>query len=133
MNIYADAGAIKVWNNSYYTIASVYLSPSSDCYWGSDELSGYIYSGHTHSWRVSPGYWDIKVVDNYGDSATSYDNYIGVGCVYWFTFYGYNSASSKSSCFNDLKNKNNFNFDFIIKDLVEKCNRLEYVDVYNLK
>ena len=117
VNIYADCSAIKIYNNSYNTIVSIYLSPSSDTEWGNDDLSGYIYPGEVHSWRISTGYWDIKVVDEYYNYATSFDNYIGTGVVYMFTYY---FSLAKKNTDSSLKNKENFQFDKPTNDRVEK-------------
>lgn len=131
VNIYADAGAIRVWNNSYYTIVSVYLSPSSDDYWGCDDLSGYLYPGYIHSWRVSPGYWDIKVVDEYGDYSTSLNNYIGTGQIYWFTYYGLKRGLLKNDTNNKFKNKSYIKFEISTQDRIEKYRQLEYLEIDN--
>jgi len=123
--IYADAGAIKVWNNSYYSITSVYLSPSSDSYWGSDDLSGYLYYGYINSWRVTSGYWDIKVVDEYGYYDTWYDIYVAIGEVEWFTYYGY--CSHKNGSYQ--KNKENYQFEKPLSDRLKKFEQQEFKEV----
>ncbi|MBD3341196.1 MAG: hypothetical protein GF353_18970 [Candidatus Lokiarchaeota archaeon] len=120
VNIYADCGAIKVWNSSYRTIVSVYLSPSSNYNWGYDDLDGYIYSGYIHSWRCASGYWDVKVIDDYGYYSTSYDNYISVGEVYWFTYYGSNNPEMMNQPENPTKQKANPQSDKFGDDRTEK-------------
>jgi len=118
VNIYADAGAIQITNNSSFTIIAVYLAPSSDPNWGENDLHGYIYPGETCSWRVCPGYWDIKVVDTRGYYATSYDYYIGMGDVCSLT-YGSLCKNQENS---PSKNKENFLYSEPIVDRIEKYN-----------
>lgn len=89
--IYADGGGIKINNNSSaFTITHVYISPSTSPVWGNDQL-GYDTIGPQswRSWTVSPGYWDIKVRDNYGDEFTSFDNYISLDQTTQFNYTGF--------------------------------------------
>lgn len=76
-NIYADGGAIKLHNNSNFTIYSVYISPSSSSSWGADQLgTSLLYAGNNMLWTVSQNTWDIKVVDIYGDSYFLWNKYV---------------------------------------------------------
>ena len=68
VNIIGDAGEIEIWNNSNsFYITEVYLSPSDDLTWGSDDLIGVIGPDESVVWKVTVGRWDIMVVDNYYD------------------------------------------------------------------
>lgn len=93
MDIYPDGGGIKIWNNfSYTTIYAIFLSPSSDGYWGNDDLSGYLYSGESAFWTVEPGWWDIKVVDEYGYEYEIFDRYISLDETSIFYTSGWNKS-----------------------------------------
>jgi len=74
--IIADAGAIKIENNSSKYIKSVYISPASENNWGGDALNGTIGPGEYMYWRVRPGYWDVMVIDQNNISYSSYNNHI---------------------------------------------------------
>ncbi len=118
VKISADAGAIGILNNSTYRIVAVYLSPSSSGNWGGDDLTGIIYSGGSFRWTVSPGYWDIKVVNQYGQSSISYDNYVQIGNVKWFTYSMLNLTLKNIP----IKEKQNFIYSIPADDRVLKYN-----------
>ena len=93
IDIDTNAGEIIIWNDSYsFYITEVYLSPSSDPYWGSNDLSGTIGPGQWVSWYVTPGWWDILVVDDWGDEFYSFDNYISIEYTLWFYYDGFKSG-----------------------------------------
>ena len=77
-DIEADAGAVEVRNYGLPDITEVYIAPSESAYWGQDVLSSILETGESGYWTVEPGWWDIKTVDQYGDSEEFYDNYIGL-------------------------------------------------------
>jgi hypothetical protein len=92
IDIYTNAGEIIVWNESDdYTILEVYLSPSDDISWGSNDLMGTIEIGQWVSWYVTPGWWDLLVVDNCGEFII-FDIYIGLGDTYIYYFDGLKSG-----------------------------------------
>ncbi len=62
-SIEADAGAMVINNTSGRTIDRIYLAPSSDPTWGSDDLSGTISSGSSYIYTLSAGNWDIRIID----------------------------------------------------------------------
>ncbi len=75
--IIADAGGLEIDNNSASSyIYEVYIAPSSDTEWGIDQLSGTINPGGYVIWRVSPGSWDVLVVDDQNKGYASYNNNI---------------------------------------------------------
>jgi hypothetical protein len=58
-----------VYNNSSYTIDHVYVSATSDENWGQDRLgSDYFPPNYTFKLPVYPGWYDVKLVDEDGDS-----------------------------------------------------------------
>ncbi len=59
MNINSDAGIIRIENETFYDITEVYLAPSDDQYWGSNDLYGTIGYWEYAEWLVTPGYWDV--------------------------------------------------------------------------
>lgn len=98
VEIIGDAGEIAIWNNSNnFYVEEVYLSPSSDTTWGEDDLVGYIGPGETVTWKVSSGYWDIKLVDDYGDEFVSLDNYINPETTTTFEYTGFKKSSNSAS------------------------------------
>ncbi|MCS6800011.1 MAG: hypothetical protein NZ898_16095 [Myxococcota bacterium] len=63
-----DAGsgpALVIRNASNRTICYVQISPSSDSQWGPDRLgaSETILPGRIRGWRVTPGNWDVRILD----------------------------------------------------------------------
>jgi hypothetical protein len=98
IEIKGDAGEIAIWNNSWsFYIEEVYLSPSSDPSWGLDDLIGDIWPGETVTWKVTTGYWDIKVVDDWGDVFTSYGNYVDQEETIEFEYTGFKKSSAPDS------------------------------------
>ncbi len=73
MNINSDAGVIRIENETSYDITEVYLAPSDDPYWGSNDFSGTIGYGEYAEWLVTPGYWDVKFYDETGNYYEIYD------------------------------------------------------------
>ncbi|MFC1898335.1 hypothetical protein ACFLYJ_02060 [Candidatus Cloacimonadota bacterium] len=90
IDIDTNAGEILIFNDSYYYyIEEVYLSPSEDTTWGDNDLTGGdIGPSEWVSWYVSPGYWDILIVDDYGDEFYYFDVYIYIEDTYWIDYYG---------------------------------------------
>jgi len=76
LDIVADAGAIRIYNNSGSVISEVYLSPSTSLFWGSNQLEGFIYAYSSALWTVYPKSWDIKVVDIQGNTYYRYDQLV---------------------------------------------------------
>jgi len=95
VNIIGDAGEIEIQNISpAYYIVEVYLSPSDDPEWGDDDLLGIIGPGESVVWKVTVGYWDILVVDDYDWEYDSYDNYIAPETRIIFEYDGSKRASN---------------------------------------
>ncbi|MDO9576714.1 MAG: hypothetical protein Q7J16_02405 [Candidatus Cloacimonadales bacterium] len=100
IDIDTNAGEIVVYNESYsFYIEEVYISPSDDTSWGDNDLSGTIGPGNLVSWYVTPGFWDVKVVDDWGDEFWEFDIYIGIEDTYWFYYDGFKSVGDS----NELK------------------------------
>lgn len=93
----ANAGAIKIVNNSSYSISSIYLSPSSDSSWGADDLTGYLYSGYNITWTASAGLWDIKIVSTNGYYYTYLSRQVVNDNTYTINFYGSKKESDGDS------------------------------------
>jgi len=94
LRIYPDAGIASIWNNSSsFYIEELYLSPSSSSNWG-DNLIPYtsIDPGETDDWKVSEGYWDVQLVDDWGDVFESYENWISVDETTIFEYTGFKKA-----------------------------------------
>lgn len=70
LTVEADAGCLEIYNASSYTIDEVYLEPSYETTWGSDELSGTLGYGESTYWRISADSygddWDVKIVTTTG-------------------------------------------------------------------
>jgi hypothetical protein len=58
-----------VYNNSSYTIDQLYVSSTYDHTWEQDRLgSNYFPPNYRMDLRVAPGFYDVKLVDEDGDS-----------------------------------------------------------------
>lgn len=84
----ANAGAINIANYSSYSISSVYLSPSSDPSWGTDDLTGYLYSGYNATWTTSAGLWDIRIESTNGYAYNYLNRQVVNDNTYSISFYG---------------------------------------------
>lgn len=93
----SDGGAIRVINNSNRTISKVYLSPSQDETWGSDDLFGDIAPGASVSWTVDQGFWDIKIVNNADQEYSFFNKQILMDSTYTQFFEGRGERGDKSS------------------------------------
>ncbi len=59
----------RIINESHYQINHLYVSPASNSTWGADRLgSGVLPSNYRSDLAVSPGWYDVKLVDEDGDS-----------------------------------------------------------------
>ncbi len=102
-----DGGGIEIWDNyDLPHISYVYLSPSNDMYWGEYDLTGAMYFGDHYFWTVEPGWWDIMVIDNYGEEYYSYDNYIGLDETSVFQISDMEKTSKSSNGIKTKKFKN---------------------------
>jgi len=94
IRINSDGGAIKIWNNSsLFYIEEVYISPSSSSSWGDNLIYGDLGPGEYQIWTVSPGSWDVYLVDDWGDQFVSYDNYISTNEMTVFEYTGFKKTS----------------------------------------
>ncbi len=99
IDIYTNAGGIRVENWSYSkSIKEVYISPHSDDEWGDNDLSGVIGPGQSVSWYVTPGSWDIKIVDDW-DIELDFFADVELEETIVFTYYGSKSTGDS----NELK------------------------------
>ena len=86
VNIFSDAGIIRIENETSYDITEVYLAPSDDSYWGSNDLSGTIGYWEYAEWLVTPGYWDVMFYATDGYYYELYNIYITTEFTYTITF-----------------------------------------------
>ena len=99
IEILTNAGEIIVLNYSYsFYIKEVYISPHSDDEWGDNDLSGVIGPGQSVSWYVTPGSWDIKIVDDW-DIELDFFADVELEETIVFTYYGSKSTGDS----NELK------------------------------
>jgi hypothetical protein len=92
--IYADGGAITIWNNSnIFYIEEVYISDSDDQYWGNNQISSDIGPGESITWTVSPGFWDIQLVDDWGNVFVAMNEYIELDVTTIFAYDGFKKAA----------------------------------------
>jgi len=97
MDVIPDGGAIEILNDSdTFIITQVYLSPSNSSDWGDDDLTGNINPGNSQIWTVVPAYWDIWVVDDWGDNFYSYQNYINLDETSTFSYTGFRKGDRNS-------------------------------------
>ncbi len=75
-DVMATGGAIKLFNTSTTTITQVYISPKNSNDWGQNQLSSSLLPNLTTLWTVTEDTWDIKVVDNVGNSLYVFNQYI---------------------------------------------------------
>ena len=79
LRIFADGGAIGIWNDSgAYYIEDVYITTSDNPDWGINRIAAPIVPGETVFWTVTPGYWDVQIVDDEGYVIELFENYIAL-------------------------------------------------------
>ncbi|MCF7918362.1 MAG: hypothetical protein K9N06_00430 [Candidatus Cloacimonetes bacterium] len=83
LELHPDACGIWVENHSAYDdIDGVYISPSSEPTWGSNDLNGLIQPGEWVAWVCEANMsWDIKVTDQFYEY-TFYDVYLVIDDIY---------------------------------------------------
>ena len=65
----AQSSTFTVFNRSSYRINHLYVSSTSYNYWGNDRLgSDIFYPNYRFDLAVNPGWYDVKLVDQDGDS-----------------------------------------------------------------
>jgi hypothetical protein len=65
----AQTRTFKVVNESHYTIERIYVSPATYTRWGFDRLGdNALLPGYEFTLSIIPGYYDVKLVDEDGDS-----------------------------------------------------------------
>ncbi|MCF7794563.1 MAG: hypothetical protein K9N09_11285 [Candidatus Cloacimonetes bacterium] len=117
IDIIGDAGEIEIENNSNtFWIEEVYLAPSSDPYWGDDDLIGDIGPGESVIWKVTTGNWDIKVVDDWGDEFVAWDQYVGPEETLVFDYDGFKRTTTAAAD----KRANAAKYTEFIEDLCEQ-------------
>ncbi len=112
----ADGGAIKINNNSSYSIQNIYFSPVSSSSWGADVLNGNLYNGNSAIWTVGHGDWDIKVVDDYGDAYFIYDEHVNINQTLDINFFDKKSSEWNK---NDKKQTGEGSFQSAVQFIVD--------------
>ncbi len=74
--IQPDAGAIKLENTSLSDITEVYIASQDDPYWGENLLNSLLEPGESAFWTVEPGWWDIRIIDEWDAAEDFLGNYI---------------------------------------------------------
>ena len=90
-----EGGCIKIINDSeYFTIEKVFISPSDSLYWGDDVLNGTIPPQDSVSWTCSPGLWDVKVIDDFGEVFTKMENEVLLDQVVRLFYTGFKKSKT---------------------------------------
>ncbi|NQV19465.1 MAG: hypothetical protein HQ534_13105 [Armatimonadetes bacterium] len=93
LRIFADGGAIGIWNSSAaFYIEEVYITTSDNPDWGINRIAAPIVPGETVFWTVTPGYWDVQIVDDYGDVFELLWNYIALDETTLFEYTGFDKV-----------------------------------------
>jgi len=85
-NITANAGAFKLENNSLSDIEQVYIAPVDDQYWGENVLYSILEPNESAYWTVEPGWWDVRIIDEWGVSFDFLNNYVTLDGTDLLTF-----------------------------------------------
>jgi hypothetical protein len=65
----AQTATFTVFNQSHYQINHLYVSPTNYNSWGSDTLGYRVFPpNYRYDLAVTPGYYDVRLVDQDGDS-----------------------------------------------------------------
>lgn len=86
VNIFSDAGTIRIENETFYDITEVYLAPSDDSSWGINDLYGTIGYSEYAEWLVTPGYWDVMFYATDGYYYELYNIYMTTEFTFIITF-----------------------------------------------
>jgi hypothetical protein len=74
-----NAAGLEIYNDSASHIKEIYISPSTSSFWGSNRLIGNLTPYEYKRWNLTPGFWDIKVVNVWGESFIAYDQVFYIG------------------------------------------------------
>jgi len=109
LDIHPDAGCIWINNTSNsFDIEEVYLSPSTESTWGTNDLMFIIYPGEFYTWTcTSEMEWDLKVVDDWGDEFTFFNINMGTDDVYTYNYDGFRAAKNPNADQDKIANSKN--------------------------
>ncbi|MBW6515119.1 MAG: hypothetical protein K0B81_00705 [Candidatus Cloacimonetes bacterium] len=68
-----DAAGLRISNESSSIVTEVYISPSTSQLWGSNKLESVIMPEDSARWNLAEGFWDIKIVNNWGNNYTYFE------------------------------------------------------------
>ena len=61
ITVTANAGAVRINNNSQYIISAVYIGPSDTPVWGNNYLNGNLFPEQSIAYRIQPNDYDVRV------------------------------------------------------------------------
>ena len=94
-DIEPTGGAVKIVNSSQQTdITEVYIAMSDDEFWGEEALDGILDTDEFGIWTVSPGTWDVLLVDNWGNEHIFTNNYVQLDNTVTISFRGRSQEES---------------------------------------
>lgn len=84
-----NASMLLIENNSLISrITEVYITPSDSDRWGSSAIDRDVNSGEYVAWNLTPGLWDIKIVNSFSEEYIIYDQYFRIGNLYILEYSG---------------------------------------------
>jgi len=109
LDIYPDAGCFRINNTSTsFVIEEVYLSPSTETTWGTNDLMFYIDPGEFYTWTcTSDMEWDLKVVDDWEDEFTFFNINMGTDDVYTYNYDGFRASKNPNADQDKITNAKN--------------------------
>lgn len=100
-SIEPDAGSLKICNESSSPITEVYITPRTSSHWGSNRLAGAILPNVCISWNLTEGYWNLKVVSQWGDQYIAYDQRFFIGHLNTYYIYDWKTQGSSEEIKNE--------------------------------
>jgi hypothetical protein len=84
----ANAGCLKIVNNSSIIINDIYVSLSTDWGWGSDDLPGTLLPNYYIRYQLEADSYDLKIVNANGVQTILYDIIVSNNQTYTYTYAG---------------------------------------------
>ncbi len=90
-----NASMQLIENNAVFSrITEVYLTTSQSYRWGNNALDEDIKPGHLAAWNLTPGLWDIKIVNSWSEEYVIYDHDFKLGFLYTFEYKGFRKVDN---------------------------------------